>query len=86
MENLFKDPHEKGFIEIYPEPKPDWTLGGIFSVVVIILAFLAVAYYTTHATSEVLPAGVTEVDGVLYFPDGNPVRNYEQLYLYGKEE
>lgn len=25
---------------------------------------------------------VVEKDGVLYFPDGNPVRNYEQLYIY----
>jgi hypothetical protein len=25
---------------------------------------------------------VVEVDGVLYFPDGSPVRNYEQLEVY----
>jgi hypothetical protein len=29
-----------------------------------------------------MQSDVVEVDGVLYFPDGQPVRNYEQLDVY----
>ena len=34
-----------------------------------------------HSGTEDL-GDVKEVDGVLYYPDGQPVRNYEQLNVY----
>lgn len=55
-------------------------LWGVAIFAVAVVSGLLIASYTQ---SEVEYLGdVREVDGVLYYPDGQPVRNYEQLNVY----
>lgn len=37
-------------------------------------------------STESLPGGVYEENGALFYPDGVPVRNYEQLHIYLQSE
>lgn len=58
----------------------------------LILALLSLGFFlsslelnTAGAGGDVINA-VQEIEGVLYYPDGQPVRNYEQLNLYLESE
>ena len=58
-----------------------------YILLIVLLALLLFVAWVSVASSvdpilEWKEAGITEVDGVLYFPDGQPIRNYEQLGIY----
>jgi len=51
----------------------------------IIILFLVASKETEAEHPDYAPdvlGDVREIDGVLYYPDGMPVRNYEQLNVY----
>lgn len=56
-------------------------LRGLLVMVIMAVIISSLALSSLHRI-YVASKEVREVDGVLYFPDGKPVRNYEQLYRY----
>ena len=56
---------------------------------ILLVVFLSILLFIAGATvasfflePELEEAGIREIGGVLYYPDGQPVRNYEQLGIY----
>ncbi len=48
----------------------------LFIIIILCALFFIFSFSLKSKTT------IQEVDGVLYYPDGNPVRNYEQMYIY----
>lgn len=48
----------------------------------LLAILVAISLFFFALVAESMNDSVVEKEGVLYFPDGNPVRNYEQLYIY----
>lgn len=89
MNPLFQEPHEKGFEEIYGSTEGSLTGRDIAFLVVILIAFslwMAFALNSSVGASSEATGDVKEVGGVLFYPDGMPVRNYEQLEIYLRSE
>lgn len=59
--------------------KTQYILLVIFLCILLFIAGVTVASFLEPELEE---AGIKEIDGVLYYPDGQPVRNYEQLGIY----
>ena len=62
-----------------------WVLGLIITVVITgAIGFLWPTQPLTEHPDYApdVTADIVERDGVLYYPDGAPVRNYEQMNLY----
>lgn len=54
----------------------------VLLALLIFLVWVTVASWVEPIPQEWEKAGIREVEGVLYYPDGMPVRNYEQLGIY----
>jgi len=48
----------------------------------LVVLILVIGIYIIYTPSLPGSDAVVEIDGVLFFPDGIPVRNYEQLHIY----
>jgi len=64
-----------------------WLYVGLATLCLLALAtvVLSSSIDTTKVGGDAIQ-GVQEIEGVLYYPDGQPVRNYEQLNLYLQSE
>ncbi len=85
MNSIFEEPREKGIGEWFQleENKLGWKEFLFLVLAIIALAFcLKTAIHFTSAGEWWTGSDVVEREGVLYYPDGVPVRNYEQLNLY----
>jgi len=58
------------------------------ALIILVVGVVAVILYQRAVVAEHpdyapdVMTDIREIDGVLYFPDGVPVRNYEQMELY----
>jgi hypothetical protein len=74
-------------IEIKDEnPTPAIIILLAILALILVIQFLSTQLVKTmlagNDTSDNIKIDTMERDGVLYYPDGQPVRNYEQLYVY----
>lgn len=78
--SIFRDPEEKGSNEWWG-CKEGASVGLLILIAVVVIIITGLVIYNATASESEFP-GIAEKDGVLYYPDGNPVRNYEQLETY----
>jgi len=75
---------------IMDRPEAPETKAWRYIVPILVLFLIAGAIYTVWPSQPQSEAvehqDIYEEDGVLYFPDGMPVRNYEQMERYLQSE